>query len=123
MIPSSITNEDIVKAIKEIDNGRPVPPSRKQHRHLLKYNGKTYPPKFTTSLANKYANGTELAPDDFQGGDETNNFLKLRGFEVISYNDPPQITDNTSETDPENNQQIQQLVDEEAERDYTPIIM
>jgi hypothetical protein len=56
-------------------------------------------------------------------GDETNNFLKLKGFEVITYNDPPEITDNTSETSPENNQQIQQLIDEEAERDYAPIIM
>jgi hypothetical protein len=76
----------------------------------LKYNGKTYPPKFAISLANKYANGTELAHDDFHGGDETNNFLKSRGFELIPYS-PPGITDIKSETDPENNQQIQRLVD------------
>ena len=70
MIPSEITKEHIVKAIEEIDNGRPIPQSRELHRHLMNYNGKTYPPKFTISLANKYANGTELAPGDFYGGDE-----------------------------------------------------
>jgi len=86
------------------------------------YNGKTYPPKFAISLANKYANGTELAPDGFHGGDETNNFLKSRGFEIIPYK-PQEVTEIRSESDPENNQQIPRLVDEEAEGDYAPVIM
>lgn len=86
MIPPNITNEHIVRAIKEIDNGRVIPQSRESHGYLLKFNGKIYPPKFTISLANKYANGTELQPDDFHGGDETNNFLKSRSFEIIPYN-------------------------------------
>jgi hypothetical protein len=121
MIPPNITKEHIVKAIEEIDNGRPLPTSREPHRHLIEHNGKTYPPKFAISLANKYANGTELAPDDFHSH-ETNNFLKSRGFEIIPYN-PPEVTEIKSESDPENNQQIQRLVDEEAEGDYAPVIM
>jgi hypothetical protein len=79
MIPSNITEEHIVKAIEEIDNGRPVPPSREQHRHFLKYNGETFPPKFTISLANKYANDTELVPDGFHGGGTQGNMTSTAG--------------------------------------------
>jgi hypothetical protein len=40
MIPPNITNEHIVRAIKEIDNGRVIPQSRESHGYLLKFNGK-----------------------------------------------------------------------------------
>jgi biotin operon repressor len=56
MIPQNITKEHILKAIQEIDkNG--VPEERLSTKYYLQYNGKNYPPKYTISLANKYANG------------------------------------------------------------------
>jgi hypothetical protein len=80
-IPKNISTEHIIRAIEEIDkNG--VPDDRQQRKFNLKYNGKDYPPKYTISLANKYANGEELKASAFSGGDETNPFLKARGFTI-----------------------------------------
>jgi len=39
------------------------------------------------SVANTYANGTELDSNDFSGGEETNSFLRKRGFVVSEKND------------------------------------
>jgi MoxR-like ATPase len=82
MIPSNITREHILKAMDEIDSVG-VPEDRQSTKFYLTYGGKNYPPKYTISLANKYANGGELHPSTFSGGDETNPFLKQRGFDVI----------------------------------------
>ena len=80
MIPRSIGKEHILKAITEIDeNG--VRRGRESNRWLLKYNGKSYPPKYVISIANRYANNVELK--NFSGGPETNNFLKRLGFSII----------------------------------------
>jgi hypothetical protein len=38
---------------------------------------------YIISLANKYANGVELDPSKFSGGNETNDFLRRLGFDVI----------------------------------------
>ena len=83
MIPKNIKEEHIIKAIEEIKNNG-VPKNRKSQKFLLKYKGKYYPPKLVISLANKYANGKVLNPSTFNGGKETNNFLKKLGFEVIN---------------------------------------
>jgi MoxR-like ATPase len=85
MIPNNIKAEHIIKAIAEIDQGREIPSDRDFHKHELNYNGNAYPPKFVISLANKYANGKELEPHEFSGGDETNTFLRSRGFEVVFF--------------------------------------
>lgn len=82
MIPVNITREHILTAIKEIEKYG-VEPKREALKYHLLYNGRTFPPKFVVSKANKYANGSELDPDEFNGGDEANKFLKERGFEII----------------------------------------
>lgn len=84
MIPKNINQAHVIKAIREIDkNG--IPKGRKSKKFQLSYNGKYYPPKYVISLANKYANGVELEPSEFSGGQETNNFLKKLGFEVMKF--------------------------------------
>ena len=65
MIPNNISKEDISKAIEEIDKIDNIPDSRQSVLHLLEYNGKTYPPKYVISIANKFANGKELEPEMF----------------------------------------------------------
>jgi hypothetical protein len=80
-IPKNITKEDIIKAINFIDNNG-VPHGREQKKFNIKYNGHNYPPKYTISVANRYANGKELNPRLFSGGDETNPFLEARGFTI-----------------------------------------
>jgi MoxR-like ATPase len=87
MIPGNIDHEHIMNAIREIDGGKEMPLDRDPHKYRLILNGKTYPPKFTISLANKYANGNELASREFSGEDESITFLTSRGFEVVPIDD------------------------------------
>jgi hypothetical protein len=51
----------------------------------LVYNDKTYPPKLVLSIANRYANGTELDPNAFGGGKGTKAFqlLENEGFTIV----------------------------------------
>jgi MoxR-like ATPase len=81
LIPSNITKEHILKALEEI-NQKGVPNHRQSARFFLSFENSYYPPKFVISVANRYANGTELDPTRFSGGDETNAFLVSRGFEI-----------------------------------------
>ena len=67
MIPNNITRNDILKAMDEID-AKGVPDDRLPRKFNVIYNGRKYPPKYVISIANKYANGKELRPDQFSGG-------------------------------------------------------
>lgn len=83
MIPKNITSEFILEAIAKIDR-EGVPPKRASTKYNLRYMGKVYPPKYTVGLANLFANGTMLEPEDYSGGKETNSFLMDLGFEISS---------------------------------------
>ncbi|MHC4441369.1 MAG: hypothetical protein ACYTF1_00250 [Planctomycetota bacterium] len=82
MIPKNITRENILKAVNNVDEVG-FPPSRASRKFLLEYQGKYYPPKYIVSIANRYANGHELPSSKFNGGIETNGFLKSLGFNII----------------------------------------
>jgi len=83
MIPDNIKKEHIEKAIEEIDR-EGIRKGRHSSTYDLVYNGKTYPPKLIISIANKYANGLELDPNDFGGGKDTEAFkiLESNGFTI-----------------------------------------
>ena len=83
MIPKNIEKAHVLRAIQEIDSVG-IQNERLSRKFQLKYNGKNYPPKYLLSIANKYANGQELLPSDFSGGNESNNFLRALGFEITS---------------------------------------
>ncbi len=82
MIPKNISREHIIKAIKEIKKVG-IPSGRSSKKFHLEYKGEFYPPKYTIALANKYANGKELASQEFSGGEEANTFLKGLGFKIV----------------------------------------
>jgi len=82
VIPSNITRQHILQAISEIKKGK-IPPYRESTAWSILYNGEHFPPKYVISLANKFANGRELDPSQFSGGDETNNFLKRKEFDIV----------------------------------------
>ena len=83
MIPDNISREHVIKAIEEIElNG--IPKGRHSVKWSLLFNSKQYPPKFVISKANIYANNEEWEPSKFSGGDESNSFLKHRGFTIIA---------------------------------------
>ena len=81
MIPLNISRQNIMSAISDIKrNG--VPRGRGSTKFQLVIDDQAFPPKYVVSLANKYANGAELAPSKFNGGAETNCFLQKLRFEV-----------------------------------------
>ena len=88
MIPSNISKKHIIMALSKIDEIG-VPDRKKSRKFVLKFNKKFYPPKYVVALANKYTNGTILASSEFSGGDETNQFLKKLGFEILEKNHLP----------------------------------
>ena len=81
MIPSNISREHILAALREIDSAG-IPHGRESRKFTLGYNGKPYPPKYVIALANKFANGQTLSPTNFNGGTETNKFLHRLGFRI-----------------------------------------
>ncbi len=89
MIPKNIKKEHLEKAIAEIDKDG-IRKGRHSSTYDLIHNGKSYPPKLVLSIANRYANGTELDSNDFGGGKDTPAFelLKAEGFEIVPKNDP-----------------------------------
>lgn len=83
MIPKNITRENVLAALKRIDE-HGVPKAKKATKFLLMHEGKDYPPKYAISLANKFANKRELMSDEFSGGKESNDFLRKFDFEIVS---------------------------------------
>ncbi|MBM4032061.1 MAG: hypothetical protein FJ291_09785 [Planctomycetes bacterium] len=79
MIPKAIRREHVEAAVAQIEAGE-VPPARESRKFLLRFRGRTYPPKLVVSLASRFATGKELASQDFSGGQETNAFLTKLGF-------------------------------------------
>jgi hypothetical protein len=86
-IPTYIERSHILKAIEHIDSAG-VPDKRHSTKFDLLYEGKKYPPKYVISLSHLFARGEELSRDLFSGGEEANNFLKSRGFQIV----PKEVT-------------------------------
>ena len=86
-IPKNITQEHILQAIQKIDS-EGVPFHRQSVQFNLLYNDQYYPPKYIVSLANIFANGHELPPEQFNGGAETNTFLEKLGFSIVRNETP-----------------------------------
>lgn len=84
MIPNNITKEHLNKAIKEIDK-KGISKGRHSSTYDLIYEGKNYPPKLVVSISNKFVNGKELNPSDFNGGKGTTAFklLENNGFTIV----------------------------------------
>ena len=64
-IPKNITKEHIKKAIQEIIPAQ-IPTQRLEQNYSLISEGKTLPPKYVISIANKYANGSEFSRQGLQ---------------------------------------------------------
>ena len=83
MIPKNISQNDVIKAIREIDSIG-IPSDRHSTKWSVQHNDKQYPPKYIVSIANRFANGEEWHPSKFSGGTETNQVLESLGFKIIS---------------------------------------
>lgn len=85
MIPVYIQQKHILQAIEKIDI-EGVPNEYQSTKFDLVFEGKFYPPKYVISLAHFFIDGNKWTRDKFSGGEETNNFLISRGFEVVEKN-------------------------------------
>jgi len=81
MIKRQVNKQDILDALTFIDKNA-VPSNRRATKYNLYHNNKSYPPKYVLSIATKIATGRELEPSQFNGGEETNNFLTTLGFTI-----------------------------------------
>ena len=76
-----VKKQDIIKALKFIDEyGVP------EHNTSIKYvltseDGKKYPPKYVIAVANHLANGADISTDSFGSGD-AKNLLETLGFAI-----------------------------------------
>ena len=82
MIPECITRAHLAEATQRIIRGG-FPPQRRGRGHCLVVDGNHLPPKYTISLAHQLAMGEWLRSDRFFGNQESNGFLRRRGFEVV----------------------------------------
>jgi 5-methylcytosine-specific restriction protein B len=85
----NITKDQIIKAINEIDQNPNFRVGRASSTYDLFFNGKYYPPKLVVGIANRFANGIELKPNEFDGGENTQTFelLKRHGFVINKKNE------------------------------------
>lgn len=84
MIPKNITHDHIIQALEQIDRTG-VPYHKESVIYDLVYKNKSYPPKHVIRIANKFANGVEW--DEHHSGSESNDFLRARGFDIVSKKD------------------------------------
>ena len=82
MIPGNIQKKHIIEAIQQLDK-QGMPKNRVSKKFDLVWNEKTYPPKYLISLANEIVNKEPLDPEQYSGGNESNNFLMRLGFSII----------------------------------------
>jgi 5-methylcytosine-specific restriction enzyme B len=83
-MPKNITKNDIVKALNRIkENG--IENYIQSTRYLLRYEGQDFPPKEVVREANKIVGNDDF---DFNGGDQTNNYLENFGFEIVPKQNP-----------------------------------
>jgi len=81
MALSNISGQDIIAALKYIDeHGLPF------HNQSIKYelvakDGKKYPPRYVMAVADHLANGAQIMPEAIDAA-EARSFLQERGFEV-----------------------------------------
>ena len=87
-IPQNIGSSQVLSVIHQIDAGTLVVPSKEYStKYCIVYKGKHYPPKYLVRQANLIANGYPLWTH--YGGDETNRFLRQRGFNCIPHGGTP----------------------------------
>jgi 5-methylcytosine-specific restriction enzyme A len=82
MIPENLSRKDILKAIREINEGG-IPLNRHSTEWSVLHDGKRYPPKYLISIANKFITGEEWHPSNFSGGSEANGCLESLRFEIV----------------------------------------
>lgn len=87
----TISKQNIVDAIKYIDEYG-VPDKNKNTQYVLVMdNGKTYPPKYVIGVANYLANGTEITTDSYHEV-EVKNYFETKGYKIEAKQEKFELT-------------------------------
>ncbi|HDD61448.1 MAG TPA: hypothetical protein ENF22_02825 [Chloroflexi bacterium] len=81
MIPKTISRDHLLEAAKIIDR-EGIPKMRQSTRYNVLVTGKKYPPKYLIAVACELATGKMLSSQGYNGGAESNSFLRVRGFSI-----------------------------------------
>jgi hypothetical protein len=91
-LPHDVERKHILKALEQIHRLgiASIPGPRRIRKYELRYDGNRYPPKYVICLSHKFVDGTEFE-SVFSGGDEANNFLIDREFEIWDVSRMPPV--------------------------------
>lgn len=81
MIPSELTRTHVMRALGLIQ-GEGVPQKRASRGYCLIHMDLHFAPKYVVSESCRLFLRQELRPEDFSGGDPTNNVLRSLGFVI-----------------------------------------
>ncbi len=81
-----INKEDIVKALKYIDENGIPDKNKSTIYQLVTEDGKEYPPKYVIAVADHLANGGDISTNGFNAV-EAKEFLKNKGFKIKAKNE------------------------------------
>jgi hypothetical protein len=87
-IPNSISRQHVIAAMERLgpDSGQWPPKRLVKHFDLIHPDPTKawrMPPKLVLSVAALIATGSELGPQDFYGGPQSNRYLERLGFKII----------------------------------------
>lgn len=83
MAVPKLKKQDIINALKYIDESGVPKHNTSVTYDLITEDGKKYPPKYVIAVADHLANGSDLSTDEYNSI-EANNFLKSLGFAIES---------------------------------------
>lgn len=83
MIPKKITRGHLLEAAKIIDR-EGVPKRRESTKYDVLVKGKRYPPKYLIAVASRLAIEKMIPAQSYNGGLESNSFLRSRGFSITN---------------------------------------
>jgi 5-methylcytosine-specific restriction enzyme A len=117
-LPSSISRDAIVRAIKEFENGASHNFGQSTYYDLL-YEGRRYPPKAIVGLAATAVTGRSYGPRDFTGGLNSKSFKILwdAGFEIIFKTDNQPLPEEVLPTEKYTEGAVHQILTNAYERD------
>lgn len=82
MAITNISKENIIEALKYIDEHDVPPQNQSTQYDLVTDDGKKYPPKYVIAVANYLANGGEKISTDKFNAEEARSFLQQLGFNI-----------------------------------------
>jgi 5-methylcytosine-specific restriction enzyme B len=86
----NITKDELINAIKNIDENPDLLKGRNSYKFDLIYKDKTYPPILVLSVANQLKGGLEIKLEDFNNKTEIPfKILRDNGFEIVKKSNQP----------------------------------